>query len=141
MMRRREESSPQEKGKKTQPRGALKPNFLYEKPKLTRGESNIMAQLTETLTKKRKHAMAIEDSTPSKKSKRDKKDKGKKADKGKSKASSSSGEFKVVNASLVVSIPPVFAGNPRAGVEEMLDSMVMRWVIALSTRSLIIFYW
>lgn len=82
-----------------------------------------MAQLTETFTKKRKHALIIEDSTPSKKSKKDKKDKGKKLDKGKSKAS---GEFKVVKASLVVSIPPVFAGNARAGVEEMLDSMVMR---------------
>jgi len=35
-----------------------------------------------------------------------------------------------VHASLVVSIPPVFASNPRAGVEEMLDSMLMRYIPA-----------
>jgi DNA-directed RNA polymerase I subunit RPA43 len=46
--------------------------------------------------------------------------------KGKSRASNSSGEFRVINASLVLSIPPVFASDLRAGVEEMLDSMVMR---------------
>jgi DNA-directed RNA polymerase I subunit RPA43 len=40
-------------------------------------------------------------------------------------------EFHVVKASLVVSIPPIFASNPRAGVEEMLDSMVMRYAIYL----------
>ncbi len=36
-------------------------------------------------------------------------------------------DFRVVNASLVLSVPPVFAANPRAGVQEMLDSMVMRY--------------
>jgi len=35
-------------------------------------------------------------------------------------------EFMLVRASLMVSIPPIFSSNPRAGVEEMLDSMVMR---------------
>jgi DNA-directed RNA polymerase I subunit RPA43 len=40
-------------------------------------------------------------------------------------------EFHVVKASLVLSIPPIFAGNPRAGVEEMLDSMVMRFATYL----------
>jgi hypothetical protein len=35
-------------------------------------------------------------------------------------------EFCVVNASLVLSVPPVFAANPLVGVQEMLDSMVMR---------------
>ena len=35
-------------------------------------------------------------------------------------------EFRIVNASLVLSVPPVFAANPLAGVQEMLDSMVMR---------------
>lgn len=38
-------------------------------------------------------------------------------------------EFHVVKASLVLSIPPIFASNPRTGVEEMLDSMVMRSVL------------
>jgi DNA-directed RNA polymerase I subunit RPA43 len=85
-----------------------------------------MSQLTQALTKKRKHSTQIplESSLPFKKSKHDKKEK-KSKDKGKSKAHGGS-EFRVVNASLVVSIPPVFASNPRAGVEEMLDSMVMR---------------
>ncbi|EIN11629.1 hypothetical protein PUNSTDRAFT_23075, partial [Punctularia strigosozonata HHB-11173 SS5] len=40
-------------------------------------------------------------------------------------------EFVVVRSSLRVSIPPVFAANPRAGVKEMLDSMLMRYVPAL----------
>lgn len=35
-------------------------------------------------------------------------------------------EFYIVRASLVLPIPPVFSNDPRAGVEEMLDSMVMR---------------
>jgi DNA-directed RNA polymerase I subunit RPA43 len=38
----------------------------------------------------------------------------------------SDGEFQVVKASLVLSVPPIFAANPRAGVEELLDSMIMR---------------
>lgn len=86
----------------------------------------IMSQ-TELLTKRRKLA---EQPELSKKQKKDKKEKdkaeGKKKDKGKSKAHER--EFKLINASLVVSIAPVFAGNPRAGVEEMLDSMIMRCV-------------
>jgi DNA-directed RNA polymerase I subunit RPA43 len=40
----------------------------------------------------------------------------------------SGGEFHVINASLTLSVPPVFGNNPRAGVEEMLDSMVMRCI-------------
>lgn len=39
---------------------------------------------------------------------------------------SSDGEFQVVRAALTLSVPPVFAANPRAGIEEMLDSMIMR---------------
>lgn len=35
-------------------------------------------------------------------------------------------EFHVIKASLILPISPVFANDPRAGVEEMLDSMVMR---------------
>lgn len=38
------------------------------------------------------------------------------------------GEFQVINASLTLSVPPIFADNPRAGVEEMLDSMIMRYL-------------
>ncbi len=38
-------------------------------------------------------------------------------------------EFRVVNASLVLSVPPVFAANPLVGVQEMLDSMIMRCVL------------
>ncbi|KAH9485351.1 hypothetical protein JR316_0002259 [Psilocybe cubensis] len=38
----------------------------------------------------------------------------------------SDGEFKLVQASLVLSIPPVFAANPAAGANELLDSMIMR---------------
>ncbi|KAF9227244.1 hypothetical protein BS17DRAFT_806452 [Gyrodon lividus] len=52
-------------------------------------------------------------------------------DKGKSCALNSSGEFRVINASLVLSIPPVFASDLRVGVEEMLDSMVMRYIPTL----------
>jgi hypothetical protein len=38
------------------------------------------------------------------------------------------GEFTLVKSTLRVSVAPTFAGNPRAGVEEMLDSMIMRCV-------------
>lgn len=37
-------------------------------------------------------------------------------------------DFRVVHASTVVSIPPIFASNAREGALEMLDSMIMRWV-------------
>lgn len=83
----------------------------------------------ETLTKKRKHpASTIEAEGPTKKYKKDAKTKKVKKDKGKAKESDT--EFQIIKASLVVSIPPVFAGNPRTGVEEMLDSMIMRYVYA-----------
>lgn len=35
-------------------------------------------------------------------------------------------EFRVIKTSLVLPISPAFANDPRAGVEEMLDSMVMK---------------
>ena len=47
-------------------------------------------------------------------------------DKGKSRALDLPSEFHVINASLVLSVPPVFASDLRSGVEEMLDSMIMR---------------
>lgn len=37
-------------------------------------------------------------------------------------------EFKIVTVSMCVTIPPMFCQAPRKGVEEMLDSMVMRLV-------------
>ena len=37
-------------------------------------------------------------------------------------------QFQVATASLVLSVAPIFAGNPRGGVEEILDSMIMRYL-------------
>ncbi|KAJ3571761.1 hypothetical protein NP233_g3536 [Leucocoprinus birnbaumii] len=54
----------------------------------------------------------------------------KKPKKSSNTSAESEGEFHVINASLRLSIPPIFANNPRAGVEEMLDSMVMRYIPA-----------
>jgi hypothetical protein len=38
----------------------------------------------------------------------------------------STSEFRVTKSTITLSVAPVFAGNLRAGVEEMLDSMIMR---------------
>ena len=106
-------------------------------------------------TKKRKHAAAAEDGAgvaaagePS--TKRSKKDtdgkahKDKRKDKhtshataladkkGKGRATHADDAFRVVRASLTVSVAPVFANDLRGGVEEMLDSMLMRYVLSLS---------
>lgn len=35
-------------------------------------------------------------------------------------------EFRSVKASIVLAVPPVFANRLRDGVEEMLDTMIMR---------------
>ncbi|KAJ7072417.1 hypothetical protein C8F01DRAFT_1103938 [Mycena amicta] len=40
-------------------------------------------------------------------------------------------QFQLIKASLVLSIPPVFASNPHDGAHQMLDSMVMRYIPAL----------
>lgn len=40
------------------------------------------------------------------------------------------GEFQVVKSSLVVSIPPIYASNPKQGVQEMLDGMLMRYAFS-----------
>ncbi|KAJ7188353.1 hypothetical protein C8R46DRAFT_1054528 [Mycena filopes] len=45
--------------------------------------------------------------------------------KGKARETDAEAQFRTVQASLVVSVPPMFASNPHAGVQEMLDSMVM----------------
>ncbi|TFK91329.1 hypothetical protein K466DRAFT_515489 [Polyporus arcularius HHB13444] len=116
-----------------------------------------MSQPEAHKTKKRKHAAtaaAVEDAAavgePS--TKRPKKDKDKdgktqtqthkhkhhhkaavgatNADK-KGKGRATDAAFRVVRASLAVSVPPVFASDLRGGVEEMLDSMLMRYIPAL----------
>lgn len=38
-------------------------------------------------------------------------------------------QFRVATTSLVLSVPPIFAGNLRGGVEEMLDSIIMRYLL------------
>jgi DNA-directed RNA polymerase I subunit RPA43 len=35
-------------------------------------------------------------------------------------------EFRSIKASIVLAVPPVFANRLRDGVEEMLDTMIMR---------------
>ncbi|OSX66089.1 hypothetical protein POSPLADRAFT_1064586 [Postia placenta MAD-698-R-SB12] len=99
-----------------------------------------MSQSIDKKAKKRKHASAdigqgVEPST--KRAKKDKAEKGNKVksssklDKGKARATDGGNEFRVVQASMVVSIPPVFANNLQAGVEDMLDSLLMRYIPAL----------
>ncbi|KAG6862220.1 hypothetical protein C0995_002151 [Termitomyces sp. Mi166 len=78
---------------------------------------------------KKRKTSTVTDEKPSKKSKKEKRERKDKQDKGKARDST---EFHVARTSLVVSIPPTFAGNPRAGVEEILDSMVMRRVYYIS---------
>lgn len=39
-------------------------------------------------------------------------------------------EFQVVKSSLVVSIAPMYALNPKQGVQEMLDGMLMRYALS-----------
>ena len=60
------------------------------------------------------------------------KEKSKKKNKGKGRATE---EFRVVRASMLISIPPVFANNLRAGAEEMLDSLLMRCAVLLFSES------
>lgn len=68
---------------------------------------------------KRKHQKAVDTPITSQKTKR-------KRGEESSTLHSHPGEFRVVNATIVLPVPPVFANNLRGGVEEMLDSMVMR---------------
>ena len=37
------------------------------------------------------------------------------------------GEFRTITSTLSVSIPPIYAMDPRRGVQEMLDGMLMRY--------------
>ena len=96
-----------------------------------------MSPPSQSRLKKRKHAAvaeAGEDATQPalKKSKRS----PKKLKKGKPKAgpstehatcSRSKGEFQTITSTLNVSIPPIYAMEPRRGVQEMLDGMLMRY--------------
>ncbi|KAJ3995151.1 hypothetical protein F5050DRAFT_1769446 [Lentinula boryana] len=50
---------------------------------------------------------------------------------GKGKGKGKETAFQVVQSSLVISVSPVFSSNPRAGIEESLDSMIMRYIPAL----------
>ncbi|GJJ06561.1 hypothetical protein Clacol_000754 [Clathrus columnatus] len=58
---------------------------------------------------KRKHEEDLKNQSPHKKHKHD-------------------SDFSIIHASTVVSIPPVFTSNPKEGVLEMLDSMIMRYI-------------
>ncbi|KAI5120336.1 hypothetical protein M0805_009412 [Coniferiporia weirii] len=80
---------------------------------------------TSSSSKKRKHVeVNVNDAgAVHKKAKKDGKEHKKKATKD--------GQFQVVSASVVVSIPPRFAMDPMAGAREMLDSLIMRYVPAL----------
>ncbi|KAL0956011.1 hypothetical protein HGRIS_002186 [Hohenbuehelia grisea] len=88
-----------------------------------------MSQSHSSHTKKRKQAAKDDAATSSKKIRLDGPDASKKG-KGKSRDVSSN-EFRVVKATLTLSVAPVFANKPRSGVEEMLDSMIMRYIPAL----------
>ncbi|KAI0072665.1 hypothetical protein K474DRAFT_1667564 [Panus rudis PR-1116 ss-1] len=90
-------------------------------------------------TKKRKHATEGEEPS-AKRSKTDlaknepkvdKKERKEKKSRDKGKARADEGQFKVINATLNVTVPPVFAQNIRGGVQEMLDSMIMRYIPAV----------
>ncbi|KAG6336626.1 hypothetical protein ID866_2465 [Astraeus odoratus] len=77
----------------------------------------------EPKSKKRKHAGASDSSPSVPKMKKKKRE---------SRASSSApSEFCTIHASTVLSVPPVFANDLRGGVEEMLDSMIMRYIPSL----------
>lgn len=41
--------------------------------------------------------------------------------------SSGSKEFNRVRASMTISLPPIFVQDPIEGIEEMLDSMILRY--------------
>jgi DNA-directed RNA polymerase I subunit RPA43 len=77
-------------------------------------------------TKRKHHASDAGPDAPRKK----KKEKSKQ-EMGKPRAKPSTSEFRVTKATITLSIPPVFASNLRAGAEEMLDSMIMRYIPSL----------
>lgn len=76
-----------------------------------------------TSSKKRKVSSPAVEKTASKKAKHAVSDAKKESTK---KGKTRETEFQVIQATLLLSISPVFTSNPRAGVDEMLDSMIMR---------------
>lgn len=68
--------------------------------------------------KKSKHSLE-------KKPKKDKSKAGPSTGQGAS--SGPKGEFQIITSTLNVSIPPMYAMEPRRGVQEMLDGMLMRY--------------
>jgi DNA-directed RNA polymerase I subunit RPA43 len=75
--------------------------------------AGIMTSAT-TPTKKRKSSSTDDSKGPAKKSRH------------KLVSKEKDEEFRDIKTSLVLPISPAFANDPRAGVEEMLDSMVMK---------------
>lgn len=82
------------------------------------------------ITKKRKHLENGQAASGSshKKAKKDKEQSGKRDEKGKGRATEENADsaFRVVSATVVLSIPPVFSKDLMKGVHEMLDSLIMR---------------
>lgn len=62
-----------------------------------------------------------------KKLKKDKSKAGPSTSTGRGTSSSSKGEFQTITSTLNVTIPPIYAMEPRRGVQEMLDGMLMRY--------------
>ncbi|TFK22581.1 hypothetical protein FA15DRAFT_671373 [Coprinopsis marcescibilis] len=50
---------------------------------------------------------------------------------GKGKEKRHDSEFQIVSTTLSLSVPPIFARKPVSGVEEMLDSLIMRYIPSL----------
>lgn len=70
--------------------------------------------------KKSKHSLE-------KKLKKDKSKAGPSTSTERGAGSGSKGEFQTITSTLNVSIPPIYAMEPRRGVQEMLDGMLMRY--------------
>ena len=100
--------------------------------------SRNMSQPSQSHSKKRKQSAVTEagegDTQPA--LKKPKRSPEKKLKKDKSGAGSSTrhrtssgskGEFQTITSTLNVSIPPIYAMEPRRGVQEMLDGMLMRY--------------
>ena len=75
-------------------------------------------EVTQPALKKLKHSLE-------KKLKEDKSKAGPST--GRETSSGSKGEFQTITSTLNVSIPPIYAMEPRRGVQEMLDGMLMRY--------------
>ena len=65
--------------------------------------------------------------SPDKKLKKDKPKAEPSTSTGRGTSSGSKGEFQMIISTLSLSIPPIYAMEPRRGVQEMLDGMLMRY--------------